>query len=262
MPVAVCRSMSGDCQPAITLSAALKMLKTAGEVLDDVEDGDSPTSLSARYGMATAANSATTCIMLAETALTRLAQLGVEDSVVLRITDTVNSYYTRACVGQHVDLSISPKTRISKDRYKMISAKTLAPVECACVTGALLASGDETIIALFRKLGTDLGMACQLANDIQGIISGVDIENRKITLPVIYALTLTEGAARRQINAAFARKGRTTLSNAEIKDCLFRCGALQLARVKMEYYKVQATRTLGRLRGAGVDTQYLNPYVE
>ncbi|MGD9118913.1 MAG: polyprenyl synthetase family protein, partial [Dehalococcoidia bacterium] len=133
-------AISGSSKQALPAAAALQLLVAAGDVLDDAEDADSPESLPARYGPAIAVNVATTLLSLAEKSLTRLKDRGVADSVIVRVTDIVNSFFIDACAGQHLDLSLTSNIDVSEDDYlKVVGMKSASQVECACHVGALLA---------------------------------------------------------------------------------------------------------------------------
>ncbi len=86
---------------------------------------------------------------------------------------------------------------------KIADMKSASTVECACRVGAILATADQTLIDKFSIFGHNLGMTAQIANDILGITRERDILERKITLPVIYALTQTGNEARKQLEDVF-----------------------------------------------------------
>ena len=263
LPMMVCACLSGDYRPAVPLAAALELLKAAAEVLDDVEDADSSASLSARYGPAIATNAATTLIILAEKALARLTESGVESRTAGEVFAAVNAFYARACAGQHLDLSLTAEKRMSEEVYlKIIELKTASAVECACTSAALLASRAAATVDLFSEFGRNLGMSCQIANDIHGITSGPDARARKITLPVIYALSQTQGEVFSQLESIFIKIGGQSASTTdEVTKLLWRTGALPYATVKMEYYRLKAREALDKIRATGVNVDTLNKLV-
>ncbi len=259
LPMMVCACLSGDHRPAVPLAAALELLKAAAEVLDDIEDADSSASLSARYGPAIATNAATTLIILAEEALARLKESGVDNKTALEVCAAVNAFYARACAGQHLDLWLPAEKRMSEETYlKIIELKTASAVECACASAALLVTRGGVMVELFSGFGRNLGMASQIANDIHGITSGPDAKSRKITLPVIYALSQTQGEVLSQFESAFIKiGGQSVLTPDEVTDLLWRTGALPYATVKMEYYRLKAREALDKIRAIGVNVDSL-----
>jgi octaprenyl-diphosphate synthase len=126
----------------------------------------------------------------------------------------------------------------------------------------LLATAEQQLISLFSTFGHNLGMASQVANDIQGITGGSDIMNRRITLPVIYALAQTDGEAHRQLEAAFRRQSKATPDPAQTRDLVFRVGAIHYATIKMEFYKQRARDVLSDVEAAGASVERLKLFLE
>jgi len=263
LPLIVCEAISGHYEQALPAAAALQFLMSAGDVFDDIEDADSLESLPGRYGFAVATNVGTALLILAEKAITRLKIRGVEDSVIVRVTDVVNSYYTKACMGQHLDLSLAPGMAISEDTYlRVIAMKSASQVECACHVGALLASSNQELVDKFTAFGGNLGMAAQIGNDIQGITRGGDIIKGKISLPVIYALAQTDGEVHNQLELAFGKQAKSVPDPMQTRDLLFRTGATHYATVKMEFYKEQALDNLREAKQAGASVERLKVFLE
>ena len=263
LPLLVCEAICDRYEHALPAAVALQFLIAASDVFDDVEDADSSESLPARYGAAVATNAATTLLILAEGAITHLKEQGVADSIIVRVMEAINTYYTTACAGQHLDLSIASGTVLSEETYlKIASMKSASQIECACYVGALLANADQELIRKFSSFGQNLGMAAQIANDIRGITRGRDIAKRRITLPVIFALTETNAETRYQLDDVFIKKLEPVLDPAKIKELLFRTGALHYATVKMEFYKQKALSILSEIEHAGARTERLKLFFQ
>ena len=263
LPLMVCEAVSGDCERALPAAAAIQLLRTAADVFDDIEDADSSESLSVRHGFAIAVNVATTLIIVAERELVRLETKGVEPRIIVRTMDAINSFHTVACAGQHLDISLTGETAVSEDMYfKVIGMKSAYAAECACHVGALLANANQELVDTFSAFGRNLGMAAQIANDIQGIMSGTDIIKHKITLPVIFALGQADGEAGGRLKGIFLEPATATWDPAPIRDLLFRTGAIHYATVKMEFYKQLASGALSEAAGAGASVERLKLFLE
>lgn len=263
LPLIVCEAVVGQYEHALPAAAALQLFKAAAEVFDDIEDADSSESLSIRYGPAIATNLATTLLILAEKAVTRLKRKGIEDSVIIQVMDTINSFYTTTCIGQHLDLSLSPDITVTEETYLEIAdLKSASTVECACHIGALLATPNQKLITTFAAFGHNLGMAGQIANDIQGIIQGSDIVKRKITLPIIYALTQTDKKTHNQLKSTFGNSSEHTPDVKEIRDLLFTSGAIHYATIKVELFKQLALDSLSEAEKAGARVEKLKLFFQ
>ena len=260
LPLIVCEAISGKYQRALPAAAALQLLKISAEIFDDVEDADSSESLSFRYGNPVAVNVATTFLILSEKAIAGLRTRGVADNIIIRVIETIGSYFTLACAGQHLDLSAGPGTLLSEEDYMNITAmKSASTTECACCVGALLAAENQQLVDKFADFGRNLGISSQIANDIQGITRGNDITKRKITLPVIYALNQTADDKLDQFQAAFLDPACPALDAAKIRDLLFSTGAIQYALVKMEYFKQITLDCLLGIEKMGTNVKRLKP---
>lgn len=99
------------------------------------------------------------------------------------------------------ELLQSSKTRkLNNDEetyYKIISDKTASLLSTCCEVGARAVTDDDTKITAMRNFGENLGIAFQIRDDILDYIGkksilgkplGGDIREKKLTLPLIYAL--------------------------------------------------------------------------
>jgi geranylgeranyl pyrophosphate synthase len=258
IPLMVCEAICGHYEHAIPAAAALQLLMTAGDVFDDIEDADSTDSLSFKYGSAVATNAATTLLVLAEKTITRLKERGVADCTTVRVMDVVNSYYTTACAGQHLDLSLDPEMFVSENMYfKVMDMKSASQIECACKVGALLAKAKQELVDIFAKFGHNLGLSSQIANDIQSSINGSDITKLTVTLPIIYALTQADNQICDELRHIFSKPSLSVHDTRQIKDILFRTGAIHYAMIKMELYKQRARDILTKAEASGASVERL-----
>jgi geranylgeranyl diphosphate synthase, type I len=263
LPLVVCEAVCGHYELAIPASAAMKLFIAAGEVFDDIEDADAGGSLSARFGPAIATNVATALLIMAEGAISRLKAKGVADCTITQVMEAVNSFYLTACSGQHLDLLFNSNSVISEDLYlKMASMKSATTVLCACHIGAFLGKASKELLDSFASFGHNLGMASQIANDIQGITSETDIFKAKITLPVIYALSQTVGDVHNQWELTLTKACKSDSNTKRFKDLLFKTGAIHYAVVKMELYKQNALNILDGFEKAGSNIEKLKLYLE
>ncbi len=96
--------------------------------------------------------------------------------------------------GESSDLQLEQLAFASEDDiHQMMLQKAGALVAMACQVGALLATDEAPIIEHIGQFGTHVGMVAQLLNDMSDIDPqrtrpGSDIQRRKKTLPIAYAL--------------------------------------------------------------------------
>ena len=142
--------------------------------------------------------------------------------------------------------------------------KSAAQIECACVVGSIIGEGDQKLTNIVKSCGFNIGMAAQIANDILGITRKNDIEKRKITLPIVFALQYTDEEIRHELETIFfeSGKGKPPVNTRKISELLFQSGAIEYAAVKMEFYKQRALESLKKLKTKGVMVDNLNTFVE
>jgi len=262
LPLVVCEAISSDYKPAVPVTIALHLIMAAGDVLDDIEDNDSSISLSSKYGFSIANNAATTLLVLAEKSISRLRVRGIADYLVAHIMDVFNTYNIYMCRGQHLDLSLSLESNISEESYlEIISMKSASQIECACHLGALLATENQELIDIFTNFGHNLGMAAQITNDINDVIHGSDIEKKKLTLPLVYTSNLKNMENAHKINKTRVSLYESVSDPEQIKELLFRNGAIHYSMIKMQFYKQLALDCLSEARNKGINTEDFKPLI-
>lgn len=110
------------------------------------------------------------------------------------ITNTVK----RMAEGELLQTSKTRKLDNDEETYfRIISDKTASLLSTCCEVGARAATDDDDKIKAMRDFGENLGIAFQIRDDILDFIGtssllgkplGGDIKEKKLTLPLIYAL--------------------------------------------------------------------------
>jgi geranylgeranyl diphosphate synthase type I len=139
----------------------------------------------------------------------------------------------------------------------MIGRKTAALIAASIEAGALLATGDDEVIARYRAFGWALGLAFQLNDDLLGIWGAPestgkkasDIARRKKTLPVIYAFEHAGPEDRDRLSRLYGNGGPTDADVDEIVAILERSGARDYTRDQARRHRDEA---LAELDAAGV----------
>jgi len=118
--------------------------------------------------------------------------------------------------GQSADVD-SEKRGLPIDEKKLLfihEKKTAALIEAALMTGAVLAGAEEKDVSLMESLGSDIGIAFQIKDDILDVIGdekklgkhvGSDAENDKVTYVTMYGLKRSEEDQRRLSGSAIEK---------------------------------------------------------
>jgi len=131
--------------------------------------------------------------------------------------------------------------------FEIIRAKTASLLSSACAAGALSASGDDAVAEKFRLFGEKVGIAFQIKDDLFdygqdsiGKPTGIDIKEKKMTLPLIYALQHADTATRRKIIYIVKNNSTDRQKVNEVIDMVRRSGGIDYAAGKMMEYRKEA----------------------
>ncbi|QJW95550.1 polyprenyl synthetase family protein [Frigoriglobus tundricola] len=176
-----------------TLAAAMEMIHTATLVHDDVLDEaelrrHAPT-VNAGWGNKVS-------ILLGDMLFTHAFHLtSTVDGRACQITGEVTN---RVCAGELRQVTERGNLELTEaDYFTIIDGKTAALTECCGRLGALYAGASEEVAAKLATYGRNLGLAFQIADDLldltgtedaAGKTLGTDLEQQKLTLPVIHCL--------------------------------------------------------------------------
>ena len=113
----------------------------------------------------------------------------------------------RMSEGELLQMEKARKLDIHEDLYyTIIRDKTASLLASACSAGVASVEEDEDLIEKGRLLGEKIGMAFQIKDDLFdygdgdiGKPKGIDIKEKKMTLPLIYALQKTDKKKKRHI---------------------------------------------------------------
>jgi octaprenyl-diphosphate synthase len=91
--------------------------------------------------------------------------------------------------------------------YEIIRKKTASLIATSMAIGAASVTNNEEIVEKMYRIGQDVGIAFQIKDDIFdygtpgniGKPTGLDIRERKMTLPLIYALNTSSKAVRAEL---------------------------------------------------------------
>jgi len=147
---------------------------------------------------------------------------------------------------EHVgDLGTTPE-----DYYAIIEGKTAGPFAAGCEAAAVVAGADEQTAARLGSFGLELGLAFQIVDDLLDLLGdermgkprGADVIEGKMTLPLIHALTLSHGDARRRLGELISDFNDGVWE--ELIELLERSGSLEYASVLVNNHLTRALDSL------------------
>ncbi|MDA3942289.1 MAG: polyprenyl synthetase family protein [Bacteroidetes bacterium] len=128
--------------------------------------------------------------------------------------------------------------------FEIITKKTASLIASCCAVGAASAGADKAAIDRMRQFGINVGIAFQIKDDIfdyqlnsqTGKPSGIDIKERKMTLPLIYLLNQSGLIEKRRIIHTVKRHGNNPEKVAGLIQKVQEAGGIAYAEQQMQHY--------------------------
>lgn len=135
--------------------------------------------------------------------------------------------------------------------YEVIRQKTASLIASCCACGAASAGADDETVEKMRLFGEKIGIAFQIKDDMfdfgtddVGKPLGIDIKEKKVTLPLIYSLNNTTSSERKRIINLVKNHNDDPKKIEEIIRFVNESGGLQYAETQMKLYQDEAFKIL------------------
>ncbi|SKC86377.1 octaprenyl-diphosphate synthase [Ohtaekwangia koreensis] len=156
--------------------------------------------------------------------------------------------------GELLQMEKSRKLNITEDiYYEIIRQKTASLIASCCAVGASSSGAGEEITKLMREFGEKIGMAFQIKDDLFdygeeeiGKPVGIDIKEKKMTLPLIYALSKAGWVERRKIISIVKNESNKPKKVKEVIEFVKKSGGIQYAEEAMNKYHQDALLLLNK----------------
>jgi len=154
--------------------------------------------------------------------------------------------------GELLQIAKARKLDITEEVYfDIIRQKTASLMAACCAVGASSAGADVATIEKARLFGEKVGIAFQIKDDLFdygkaeiGKPLGIDIKEKKMTLPLIFTLKKLAWADRRHIINLVKNQSHKTAKVREVIETVRQNGGIEYAQQKMLEYQVQAEQIL------------------
>ncbi|HAW09439.1 MAG TPA: polyprenyl synthetase [Bacteroidetes bacterium] len=161
--------------------------------------------------------------------------------------------------GELLSIEASRKLDLSEEKYyEIIRKKTAVLLKASCEIGAIATNQSPEIISQIGEYGEKVGMAFQIRDDIfdytqtSKIIGkpvGNDLKERKITLPLIYALNNSTNSEVKHILHLIKNKNISSKDIAYIIGFVKDKDGIAQAQAKAESFSESAIETLDAIKG-------------
>ncbi|NJC25830.1 polyprenyl synthetase family protein [Neolewinella antarctica] len=154
-------------------------------------------------------------------------------------------------------LQIEKARRLDIDEaiyFDVIRQKTASLIAAACEAGAASTTQDEPTLQLMHDFGEKIGIAFQIRDDLfdfgtdkVGKPLGIDIKEKKMTLPLIHALNQASGSDRRRIIRTIKKYSDKPEKVAEVIKFVHAGEGIPYAEAAMHRYRDEAFELLHQL---------------
>lgn len=175
----------------------------------------------------------------------------------------------RVCVGELSQIRSRGNFGLTEDEYfEIINGKTAELCAVSARLGALCSGADEAQQQAFAEYGHHVGIAFQICDDIQDLIGeecsmgktlGTDLQQQKLTLPLIHLLQVLEPKQRDHLVSEISqlKVGDTSQEAMQLlSDLMSRHESINYAYEFAKNHAEQATQALRRVR-CDADLEYL-----
>ncbi|MBM2840252.1 MAG: polyprenyl synthetase, partial [Bacteroidetes bacterium] len=155
----------------------------------------------------------------------------------------------RMSEGEIHQIQKSRRLDMDEQTYlKIIGDKTASLLSTCCEIGAASSSDDPEKHRLLREYGENVGLAFQIRDDlldyigrksITGKPTGLDLSEKKLTLPLIHSFTKAPKKEGKEI-LSMIKSGGKKMKVGEVVGFVTRYGGLEYAGSRAAHYAAQA----------------------
>ena len=154
--------------------------------------------------------------------------------------------------GELLQIEKSRRLDINEEvYYDIIRQKTASLIASCCAVGASSSGASDDMVEKMRAFGEKIGMAFQIKDDLFdygemeiGKPLGIDIKEKKMTLPLIYALSQSGWLEKRKIISIVRNESEKPKKVKEVIAFVKQSGGIQYAVEKMNHYHREAMAIL------------------
>jgi octaprenyl-diphosphate synthase len=229
-------------------AALIELLHTASLVHDDVVDDANYRrgffSINALWKNKIA-------VLVGDFLLSRGLLLSVEHKE-YSLLEIVSNAVREMSEGELLQMEKSRQLDISEEVYfQIIRQKTASLIASCCAVGASSSGADAQQVETMRLFGEKIGMAFQIKDDLFdygedeiGKPLGIDIKEKKMTLPLIYALSKAGWMEKRKIISIVKNESEKPKKVKEVIEFVKKSGGMEYAIATMNRFHEEAKALL------------------
>ena len=158
--------------------------------------------------------------------------------------------------GELLQIEKSRGVNLNEEIYfEIIRQKTATLIASCCACGASSAGCDDEMIERMRLIGEKIGIAFQIKDDLFdyglggkiGKPTGIDIKEKKSTLPLIYALNNSSNGEKRAMLRIVKKDNKKKAEIEKVIQYVLDSGGIEYADQKMRALSSEATAEIMQL---------------
>jgi octaprenyl-diphosphate synthase len=150
--------------------------------------------------------------------------------------------------GELLQMEKSRQLNITEEVYfQIIRQKTASLIAACCSVGARSSGASDEVVDTMRLFGEKIGMAFQIKDDLfdygdeeVGKPLGIDIKEKKMTLPLIHALSKASWLERRRIMGIVRNESSKPKKVKEVIEFVRNSGGIEYAQAMMSRFHTDA----------------------
>ncbi len=162
--------------------------------------------------------------------------------------------------GELLQIEKARNLNLKEDIYfEIIKNKTASLLSSACAVGAYTTSNDKAISNKMKLFGEKVGIAFQIKDDLFdygtadiGKPTGNDIQEKKLTLPLIYTLNKIDNVKKRELIYIIKNENKNKEKVKQVIDVVVAEGGIKYAEEKMNGYRDEALHILNEFENGEV----------
>lgn len=235
----------GVTDASYTAASLIELLHTATLVHDDVVDD---AHLRRGFFSVNALWKNKIAVLVGDFLLSRGLLMSVEHKQ-FRLLQLVSEAVQEMSEGELLQMEKARKLNITEDVYfEIIRRKTASLIAACCASGAASAGVEESVIQKMKVFGTYVGIAFQIKDDLFdygsgeniGKPTGIDIKERKMTLPLIHALNEAPTSTRAKMLRLVRKHNDNPKKVQQVIDFVLSGNGIEYARSRMLEYQQKA----------------------
>jgi len=264
MVVFLTANLFGQTNSATSNGAALiELMHTATLVHDDVVDNSNQRrgffSINALWKNKVA-------VLLGDFLLSKGLLLAVNNNN-FDLLKIVSKAVEQMSEGELLQIEKTRKLNITEEVYfEIIKKKTAVLIASCAAVGAKSVGANEQQVEQMWQMGENIGIAFQIKDDLfdfqldnkTGKPAGNDIQEKKMTIPLIYALSKADKSKVKQIKKIINKKTKSNTEIKEVVDFVNQSEGIAYATDKMHEFKNKALETINGFS----DSEYKSSIIE